>query len=118
VLILEDLHWADEMSVRLLSFLGRRVPGWPVLVVATAREEELADAVALRLTLGELRGEGHFGELVLAPLSRHDTARLVRLLSRAGSESTTAARWRSRRGPRARATRSWWWRRFGRYGKA
>ena len=31
VVILEDLHWADEMSVRLLAFLGRRlhaVPCW------------------------------------------------------------------------------------------
>jgi DNA-binding SARP family transcriptional activator len=92
VLMLEDLHWADEMSLRLLSFLGRRVPGWPVLVVATAREEELADAPALRRALGELRGEVHFGELVLAPLSRPDTARLVRVLSRPGSEATAAAR--------------------------
>jgi len=92
VLMLEDLHWADEMSVRLLSFLGRRLPEWPVLVVATAREEDLADAAALRRALGELRGEGHFGEVVLGPLSRPDTARLVRVLSRAGSESTMVAR--------------------------
>jgi DNA-binding SARP family transcriptional activator len=89
VLMLEDLHWADEMSVRLLSFLGRRVATWPVLVVATAREEELADADALRRTFGELRGEGHFAELPLSPLSRPDTSRLVRCLTTAGSGTGT-----------------------------
>ena len=29
VVVLEDLHWADEMSVRLLAFLGRRLRGVP-----------------------------------------------------------------------------------------
>jgi DNA-binding SARP family transcriptional activator/tetratricopeptide (TPR) repeat protein len=90
-LMLEDLHWADEMSLRLLSFLGRRVKAWPVLVVATAREEELADADTLRRVLGELRGEGHFGELLLSPLSRADTSRLVRCLTVAGSDAGTVA---------------------------
>ena len=28
VLLLEDLHWADEMSLRLLAFVSRRVRGW------------------------------------------------------------------------------------------
>ena len=45
VLVLEDLHWADEMSLRLLAFVSRRIPAWTALLVATAREEELADAV-------------------------------------------------------------------------
>jgi DNA-binding SARP family transcriptional activator len=92
LLVLEDVHWADEMSLRLLSFLGRRVQAWPVLAVATVREEELADADALRRALGELRGEDHFGELPLSPLSRPDTSSLVRFLTVAGSEPSTLAR--------------------------
>ena len=28
VLVLEDLHWADEMSLRLLAFVSRRIPAW------------------------------------------------------------------------------------------
>lgn len=90
-LMLEDLHWADAMSLRLLAFVGRRVQGWSVLVVATAREEELADADALRRALAELRGEGHFGELLLSPLSRSDTSRLVRFLT-AGRDSRRVGR--------------------------
>ena len=38
-LILEDLHWADEMSVRLLAFIGRRLHAWPLLLTVTARAE-------------------------------------------------------------------------------
>src|SRR5262249_55820379 len=37
VVALEDLHWADEMSVRLLAFLGRRVRAVPLLALATIR---------------------------------------------------------------------------------
>jgi DNA-binding SARP family transcriptional activator len=38
LIVLEDLHWADDMSVRLLSFVGRRLASWSVVVVVTARE--------------------------------------------------------------------------------
>lgn len=91
-LLLEDLHWADEMSARLLSFLGRRVQGWPVLVVASARAEELGDAPALRRVLQELGRERHFMELGLPPLSAEDTARLVRSLTRVGTNPAAVAR--------------------------
>ena len=41
MLLLEDVHWADEMSLRLLSFLGRRLRTCSALLVGTAREEDL-----------------------------------------------------------------------------
>jgi DNA-binding SARP family transcriptional activator len=40
LLVLEDLHWADDTSLQLLAFVARRVAAWPVLLVVTAREEE------------------------------------------------------------------------------
>ena len=54
VLILEDLHWADEMSLRLLAFINRRIPAWRALVLVTARDEELTDAPAARRGVQEL----------------------------------------------------------------
>ncbi|HYT89689.1 MAG TPA: AAA family ATPase, partial [Gemmataceae bacterium] len=54
VLVLEDLHWADEMSLRLLAFVSRRIPAWMALVVTTARDEELADSSNARRTLEAL----------------------------------------------------------------
>src|ERR1700759_438849 len=43
VLVLEDLHWADEATIDLLSFLGRRAGRLPVLVIATYRDDALAE---------------------------------------------------------------------------
>jgi tetratricopeptide (TPR) repeat protein len=103
VLILEDLHWADEMSIRLLAFISRRLQAWPLLVVVTAREEELVDAPMLHRTLGELEGEPRVTRVALGPLSRSDTFHLVAALSRPGSDSAEVARlgeevWRTSEG--------------------
>ena len=91
LVVLEDVHWADEMTVRLAAFLGRRIAGDRVLVAMTAREEELGEADALRRALAELRGAGHIAELALAQLSRPDTARLVGCLTPAGTDSQVVA---------------------------
>jgi DNA-binding SARP family transcriptional activator/predicted ATPase len=89
MLVLEDLHWGDEMSLRLLSFVGRRLRSWPILIVGTAREEDLATAPVLRRTLEDLRRDTILTEVRLDPLSRDDTRTLVRSLS--GAERDQAA---------------------------
>jgi DNA-binding SARP family transcriptional activator len=81
VLILEDLHWADEMSVRLLAFVARRVAGWSLLVLATARPEELHDAPFVRRALDALASLSQCVAIDLAPLSRDETTRLVQALA-------------------------------------
>jgi DNA-binding SARP family transcriptional activator len=91
LLVLEDLQWADEMSLRLWSYLARRVGTRAVLVVATAREEELADSPVLRRLLQELSSEPHLDRLDLAPLSAAGTAALVRALVRSGRDPARAA---------------------------
>ncbi len=80
MLVLEDLHWGDEMSLRLLPFVARRLQTWPILVVGTAREEDLAGAPLLRRTLEDLARDQRLVELRLAPLSKEETLRLVRTL--------------------------------------
>ena len=84
VVVLEDAHWADEMSVRFLAFLGRRVHDIPLLLVVTIREEELADLGLLRHSLDELDEEGELLRLPVAPLSRSDTVALVEALAPPG----------------------------------
>jgi DNA-binding SARP family transcriptional activator/pimeloyl-ACP methyl ester carboxylesterase len=85
LLVLEDLHWADELTLRLLSFLARRTPTQRALVVVTAREEELPDAPLPRRTLEDLAQAGQLVWLGLGPLSRRDTAALVAMLTPAGA---------------------------------
>jgi DNA-binding SARP family transcriptional activator len=87
LLVLEDMHWADEMSVRLLNFVGRCVPAWPALLIVTAREEELGDAARARHALDELARAPRATPIRLAPLSRADIARLVRALAAVGTEA-------------------------------
>ncbi len=41
VLVLDDVHWADLSSVKLLEFLGRRMGATPLLVVAAWRSDEV-----------------------------------------------------------------------------
>ena len=92
LLVIEDVHWADEMSLRLLAFVGRRLTGIPILVVVTAREEQLADAAMLRRILDELRRDRRLLAMTLGALSRDDTRALVHMLARSGTDATTLAR--------------------------
>jgi DNA-binding CsgD family transcriptional regulator/tetratricopeptide (TPR) repeat protein len=66
VVVLEDLHWADEATLDVLRLLGRRIEALPVLLVVTYRDDELDRSHPLRVVLGELPGRGR---LSLAPLS-------------------------------------------------
>ena len=45
VLVLEDLHWADDSSRELLAFLAVRLRDQPVMLVGTLRDEELPGGV-------------------------------------------------------------------------
>jgi pimeloyl-ACP methyl ester carboxylesterase len=84
VFVLEDLHWADELSLRFVAFLARRAATLRLLVVATAREEELADASMLRRTLADLARAGQVRSVRLGALSRGDTVALVQALAPPG----------------------------------
>src|SRR5262245_57408759 len=86
-LILEDVHWADEMSLRLLAFVSRRVPAFRTLLLITARQEELPEAPAVTRLLQELCRTSFNLHLSLAPLSRTETRRLVRSLTAVKSTS-------------------------------
>jgi predicted ATPase/DNA-binding SARP family transcriptional activator len=92
VIVLEDLHWADEMSLRLLTFVSRRLPAWPVLLIVTARGEELSETTVARRTVDDIGRAPHALPVALPPLSRTDTGRLVRALTRTGSDAAAVSR--------------------------
>jgi DNA-binding CsgD family transcriptional regulator len=69
VVVVEDVHWADEATVDLLRFLGRRLADAAVLLVATYRGEDLAAGDPLRAALGELVRQRPTRRIELAPLS-------------------------------------------------
>ena len=77
VIILEDCHWADEMTLSLVAFAARRIGSWPVLLAVTVREDETADAPLVQRTLAEIREEPAAHALALAPLAHAEIADLV-----------------------------------------
>jgi ATP/maltotriose-dependent transcriptional regulator MalT len=79
LLILDDLHWADASSLRMLEFLAPDLASSPMLVVITYRDIELSRQHPLSGTLGELSRQTGFERLRLAGLSRDETSRMMRL---------------------------------------
>ncbi len=92
LLVFEDLHWADDMSLRLLAAAGRHARGRRIGLVLTLRDEELPGAQALSRMLHELDRHAALQQLRLAPLSREDTDALVAALSRRGMQAQAVAR--------------------------
>lgn len=56
VVVLEDLHWADEATLDFLRYLGRRIQRTRGLLIATYRDDELPATHPLRRMLGEITG--------------------------------------------------------------
>jgi DNA-binding CsgD family transcriptional regulator len=76
VVVLEDLHWADEATLDLIRLLGRRIANVPALVVATYRVDALERHHPLRVVLGELP-QAAVTRLSLAPLTAAGVAELA-----------------------------------------
>src|SRR5690348_685153 len=69
VLVVEDLHWADEATIDMVRFLGRRLRHAPALVLLTYRDDALTAADPLRLALGDLATQRATRRISLGPLS-------------------------------------------------
>ena len=54
IAVVEDVHWADEATLDLLRYLGRRLDGTTVLLIATYRDDEVGPQHPLRLVLGDV----------------------------------------------------------------
>jgi ATP/maltotriose-dependent transcriptional regulator MalT len=69
VLVIEDVHWADEATVDLIWFLGRRLKSASALLIASYRDDGLTADHPLRAVLGGLAGLRSTHRVTLAPLS-------------------------------------------------
>ena len=85
LLVVDDLHWADEPSLRWLHYLARRLEGLPVLLLVGTRPPEQAN---LPVLVGELLADP--AGVVMRPggLGRESAAALAR--ERLGDEPAAA----------------------------
>jgi predicted ATPase len=69
IIVFEDIHWADEATLDLIKFLGRRMQHTRSLLIATYRNDELGPQHPLRLLLGDLVSRSSTRRLGLTSLS-------------------------------------------------
>jgi DNA-binding CsgD family transcriptional regulator len=69
IAVFEDVHWADEATLDLLRFLGRRIGRTAALLVLSYRDDELGQQHPLRGVLGDLATLPATRRIGLLPLS-------------------------------------------------
>jgi ATP/maltotriose-dependent transcriptional regulator MalT len=77
IVVLEDLHWADEATLDFVRFLGRRIQRTRCLLIGTYRDDELAPTHPLRAVLGDLTGQ-HTARIHIPALSLSAVEQLAR----------------------------------------
>lgn len=69
IIIIEDIHWADEATLDFIKFFARRITQFHCLLILTFRDDEIYHKNRLRTLLGQLPPDS-FTRLKLTPLSR------------------------------------------------
>ena len=99
LLVLEDVHWADQTSLELLHHLAHRAPSLRMLILATYRSDELHAAHPLRRLLGSLARDRVGEEMRISPLDRDETTEMLRCMLQAEPNPAFAsAIWRRSEG--------------------
>ncbi|MGH9226554.1 MAG: ATP-binding protein [Acidimicrobiales bacterium] len=76
VLVLEDVHWADQATIDAITVIGRRIATLPAVLVLTYRSGELDPGHPLPRALETIRANVSL-YLQLVPLSRSAVAHLA-----------------------------------------
>jgi DNA-binding CsgD family transcriptional regulator len=77
LLVLDNVHWADTTSLRLLEFLAPEISATRLLVLITYRDIALSRRHPLSNSLAELARQPNFTRLRLRGLSASETAQFV-----------------------------------------
>jgi DNA-binding CsgD family transcriptional regulator len=76
VLVIEDVHWADEATLGLVRFLGRRIGATMSTLIVTYRPEEIDPTHPLRVVVADLGPAAK--RIDLPPLSLDGVSRMTR----------------------------------------
>ena len=77
MLVVEDVHWADEATLDVLRVLGRRIEGVDALVILTYRDDAVGPVHPVRMLLGDLATAPGLGRVALEPLSPQAVAEMA-----------------------------------------
>src|SRR5689334_14100777 len=76
VLVIEDVHWADDATLDALRYLIRRIADMPAVLVLTYRDDELNREHPLHGLLGQASRSDHVRHLPLRRLSQQAVRQL------------------------------------------
>ena len=79
VIVLDDLHWADQASLLLLEFLARAMASSHLLIVGTYRDVEVSRQHPLSRTLGSLMRQQLFRRIQLGGLTQQEVNQFAEL---------------------------------------
>ncbi len=77
LLLIDDVQWCDRDTLEWLHFLSRFEPEARLLVLGTARSEEVDAAHPLPALVRQLRSASQLAEIALEPLDAAETAALA-----------------------------------------
>ena len=77
LVLIEDLHWADDATLDFVRFLGRRVRDGRMLLLVTARDDEAGGQAHLRRALADVPADS-VTRIDLAPLTAATVDTLAR----------------------------------------
>lgn len=77
LLVIEDLHWADEASLNVLRRLGPKLATLPVLAIFTTRDDVVSVGPVVRAFLDRVATWPTFERVDLAPLSESAVRQIV-----------------------------------------
>jgi tetratricopeptide (TPR) repeat protein len=91
VVLLDDLHWADESSLLLLEHLAQHIPTQRMLIIATYRDVELEVTRPFAKTLSNLTRQRLAQRIMIRRLSQDSVAELLAALGGPGPPPRLAA---------------------------
>jgi DNA-binding CsgD family transcriptional regulator/tetratricopeptide (TPR) repeat protein len=81
LVVFEDMHWADEATLDLLKYLGRRIHRTRAMLAVTYRDDEVGSRHPLRFVIADLP-RANVRRMSLSPLSEPAVALLARRAGR------------------------------------
>lgn len=77
VMVIEDVQWADQATIDLIRFLGRRIEPARAMLLLTYRDDETGPSHPIRVALGDLATTPTTRRLNLMPLSEDGIAAMI-----------------------------------------
>src|SRR5437660_1419191 len=90
LLVLDDLHWADDSSIELLTYLAHHIQDQRILILGTCRDGELPPQHKLHTLIADLRREQAITTLAIHPLTNSQIGFLLSHLPQEVVESIQA----------------------------